>query len=465
MRPKTLLVVVAMLGALLQVGAIARASATDPCSAPQCARGSLTAPNGEALPFDVILPPGYATSGRRYPVVYLLAGGLENQDSWIAGTLLLGPSSLLSFLTALAPAQQAIVVLPYSGTIGWYSDWSNGAHDYETVDTQMLISYIDGHYRTIADRAHRAVAGLSMGGFGAMDFAARHPDLYVAAGSFSGPVDNTDPIWEAVLTGATPAVSIACTLAAGNDPVGVCNGDDPPLADTTGVTPWGDPITDAAIWHGHDPASLDTNLASVNLFVAAGSGIPCTLDDVEPVLMGGEALFHYLSEEFVGVLARDGVAYQTSFPACGVHDFNNWMARLREWWPIMVAALGTPPPTTFSYRSTDAAFSVWGWSVSADAARSPEFLQMSDVTPSGLTLTGSGRTTVTTPPVFAPETSVGLTGATAPSATSDATGRLTFTVDLGPAHTIEEYTPLGLVVAAQPGYFHTSVVTFAVPGT
>ena len=188
------------------------------------------------------------------------------------------------------------------------------------------------------------------------------------------------------------------------------HGDDPPLADVTGVTPWGNAVTDAAIWHGHDPASLATNLASVKLFVAAGSGIPCTLGDADPVLMGGEALFRYLSQEFDGVLTKAGVAYQTSFPACGVHDFNNWMARLREWWPTMVAALGTPPPATFSYRSTDAAFSVWGWSVAADAGRAPEFLQMSDVSDSGLVLTGSGSTTVTTPPLFTPDAAVDLTG-------------------------------------------------------
>src|SRR5438128_1855963 len=60
---------------------------------------------------------------------------------------------------------------------------------WETYHMRELIPWIDSHYPTVADRSGRAIAGLSMGGFGAMTYAAKHPDLFAAAGSFSGAVD------------------------------------------------------------------------------------------------------------------------------------------------------------------------------------------------------------------------------------------------------------------------------------
>src|SRR5207244_819175 len=83
----------------------------------------------------------------------------------------------------------------------WYSDWygvdldgHNGsdaerAPAWETFHVSELVSFVDGQYRTVRSRGGRLVAGLSMGGFGSMIYAARHPDLFVAAGSFSGAVD------------------------------------------------------------------------------------------------------------------------------------------------------------------------------------------------------------------------------------------------------------------------------------
>src|SRR5437773_7393562 len=76
----------------------------------------------------------------------------------------------------------------HDANAGWYSDWVEGSRQWETFHTSVLVRYVDRHFRTLGG-GHRAVAGLSMGGFGAMSYAARHRGLFTAAASFSGAVD------------------------------------------------------------------------------------------------------------------------------------------------------------------------------------------------------------------------------------------------------------------------------------
>jgi S-formylglutathione hydrolase FrmB len=84
--------------------------------------------------------------------------------------------------------------MPEGGLAGWYRDWyghTDGffAPAWETFHVDQLIPWIDGRFNTIEDRSGRAVAGLSMGGFGALQYAGRHPDLFGAVGAFSGGTD------------------------------------------------------------------------------------------------------------------------------------------------------------------------------------------------------------------------------------------------------------------------------------
>ncbi len=73
------------------------------------------------------------------------------------------------------------------GDDGWYSDSVSVPNDkYESYIIKELIPEIDGKYRTIADRPHRIVAGLSMGGYGAMKFGMKYPETFSLIGSFSG---------------------------------------------------------------------------------------------------------------------------------------------------------------------------------------------------------------------------------------------------------------------------------------
>lgn len=87
--------------------------------------------------------------------------------------------------------------MPDGGKGGFYTDWcingAGGQPKWETYLVDQLLPWIDDHYPTMASRSERAVAGLSMGGFGALSYAARHPDLFASASSFSGAIDTNVP--------------------------------------------------------------------------------------------------------------------------------------------------------------------------------------------------------------------------------------------------------------------------------
>lgn len=131
------------------------------------------------IPVIVLLPDGYA-SADRLPAVYLLHGYGDNYKAWDAK----GGAG------AMADRYGAIIVTPDGGVDSWYFDSPvDPTYRYETFITQELIPYIDKHYKTVADRSGRAIAGLSMGGHGALYLAIRHQELFAAAGSMSGGVD------------------------------------------------------------------------------------------------------------------------------------------------------------------------------------------------------------------------------------------------------------------------------------
>ena len=123
----------------------------------------------------------YPTNNKKAcPVVYLLPGACGNNNSWV---------EIKPNLADIADSLHMIFVTP-SVNNSWYFD-SPQHKDvrFETFMSSELIQYIDSHYRTIADRMHRAITGLSMGGHGALHTALRHKDVFGAAGSTSGGVD------------------------------------------------------------------------------------------------------------------------------------------------------------------------------------------------------------------------------------------------------------------------------------
>jgi putative tributyrin esterase len=132
---------------------------------------------GAALPYNVILPADYARAKeRRYPVVYLLHGLGGSAEDWV---------STRTRLADYAAQYPFIVVVP-EGKDGWYTDGLVPNEKFESYFVSELIPDVDRRFRTLASREGRAVAGLSMGGYGSMKFALKHPETFAFAASMSG---------------------------------------------------------------------------------------------------------------------------------------------------------------------------------------------------------------------------------------------------------------------------------------
>jgi S-formylglutathione hydrolase FrmB len=129
----------------------------------------------------VVVKPADYTAGKRFPVIYLLHGFSGNYSDWI---------KKVPAIADLADTYHVIIVCPDGNFAGWYFDSPmNSEWKYETYVAGELINYIDKHYTTLADKKHRAITGLSMGGHGALFLAFKHQDVFGAAGSMSGVVD------------------------------------------------------------------------------------------------------------------------------------------------------------------------------------------------------------------------------------------------------------------------------------
>jgi len=151
----------------------------------------------------VYLPAGYQ-AGRRYPVLYLLHGIAGNQDEW--GGYVRAPA-ILDKLEASARAVPMIVVMPNGRALPddnppaadqvFTPANAAGFEKFERDLLDFLIPAMDAAYPTLADRGHRAIAGLSMGGGQALNFGLGHPERFAWVGAFS-PAPNTRDVAELV---------------------------------------------------------------------------------------------------------------------------------------------------------------------------------------------------------------------------------------------------------------------------
>jgi putative tributyrin esterase len=131
---------------------------------------------GRTMRYRVILPENYAVTERRYPTLYLLHGLWGAYDNWETHT---------DVFLHTRPFE-LIIVMP-EGEDSWYTDSEGASKDkFETYIIKDLVDHIDKTYRTLQDRHGRAIAGLSMGGYGALKFGLKYPDQFIFAGSFSG---------------------------------------------------------------------------------------------------------------------------------------------------------------------------------------------------------------------------------------------------------------------------------------
>lgn len=193
----------------------------------------------------ILVPHSYdPASTHRHPLYVFLHGGLGGFRDWTDH----------GNLEALTDGHDFVAVMPSGGTGGWYRDWQNfGRHGnprWETFHINCLVPWLESQFTIRTDKAGRAIAGVSMGGYGALSYAARHPDMFGAAASFSGAVDLSVPL-VSLLVGVSP-------VAHGR----------PPLA----IHGW--PFRAHASWHAHNPVHLVHQLRDVNITFTCGNGRP-----------------------------------------------------------------------------------------------------------------------------------------------------------------------------------------------
>lgn len=391
---------------------------------------------------NVLLPPRYHQEhGRRYPVLYLFHGAFSDEDSFSTQT------NLLSFTASQPEHLQAIVVMPDGSRLPAGRDWVDGAHPQETFVIKTLLPYIDAHYRTLDDGGHRAGAGFSGGAMNAAVYAARHPELFAAVGSFSGFLDPYDP------TG----IDIVQEFVSYDDDL--CGGTIAPY------DIWGDPDVHPMGWIGHDPVYLARSLHDISVYISSANGVPCDdQGDPDPFLVFAESAVYAMSLSFDQALTEAGVAHTTRFRRCGIHQFSNSNQGLAEFWPQMFEAFGRRRLHPFDYRTGDASASAWDWSFDVPAGRAPEFLDITGASAHGLSLTGSGTVRVTTAPLFGKREPVVVSGLGDQPITlhADDAGRIFFDVTLEAPHALEEYTAAERSAeAADPRYFATRSVVFS----
>jgi S-formylglutathione hydrolase FrmB len=258
----------------------------------------------------LLLPPDWSrTVNRTWPVLWLLHGGADDYTAWTKNT----------DIADLARNSGVIVVMPNGGRCGNYTDWWNygngGSPQWEKFHMTELRQILERGYRA---GTARAIAGNSMGGLGAIEYAARFPGMFRAAAVFSGYLDT--------LHGHVPGDS-----SPGMGPALVC-----PFTDWRRV--WGDPDAQAAIWHAHNPFDLVGRLRGVGLQVASGDGLAGPLGGVpftDPVeqLAGEEA------HEFVARLDALGIPVTSHFYH-GQHSWPYWQRELHAVFPALLASLG-----------------------------------------------------------------------------------------------------------------------------
>jgi len=199
---------------------------------------------GRVVQVQLLLPTGFdAHPATRWPVLYLLPGQSGGHLDW----------TNWSDVEALTAPTDLLVVIPDAGSDdpggSSYTDWWNGGvggpRQWETFHLVELRQLLERNWNA-GDK--RAIAGVSAGGYGAIEYAARKPGMFRFAASYSGVFD--------------PVGNVAFW----NPPQDV----------------WGDPVKQAAVWRAHDPLINAAALRGTALYVAYGNGKPGPFDNGQP---------------------------------------------------------------------------------------------------------------------------------------------------------------------------------------
>ncbi|MER6948836.1 alpha/beta hydrolase-fold protein [Nonomuraea sp. NPDC000554] len=344
-------------------------------------------PLARQITVRIYLPGGYDPArSARYRSLYLLNGGGDSYDEWTT------KADLVSLIASVpGHPYDGIVVMPTGGLSGWYADWAGRTDGYfapkwETYHIAQLIPWVDANFNTVADRSGRGLAGLSMGGYGTLRYAAAHPDVFSVIGAFSPGIDVrakpaqgtlSDSMWQA-------GASIApLDLLNGKFRVNKYDANGLPVLDqdqqrlyrldtlfgahTTSVVD-GRTVYD---WPSANPATLVTQgryapfSGRLGLYAGGCAALPPDPDHPGQVLYGdgddpappecaysttspanteatgvNEAILGSYASAFDATLTGLGVAHRYCY-GTGGHDWGSWPADLVD---FLQYAYGTAPP-------------------------------------------------------------------------------------------------------------------------
>jgi len=198
---------------------------------------------GHAVAYCVLLPPGYdGENTRRYPVLYFLHGLGDNEQMFLHS----GGWNLTEDLWEQHQLGEFLIVTP-AGDSNFYINSRDGRRRYEDFFLQEFLPFIENRYRTRAGHAFRGIAGISMGGYGALRLAFRHPELFGSVSAHS-----------AALIEKLPAVALADSGQTASLRI---------LGDVFGSPP------DRAFWDRNNPLMLarTAHLAGLKIYFDCGS--------------------------------------------------------------------------------------------------------------------------------------------------------------------------------------------------
>ncbi|KXZ58548.1 Diacylglycerol acyltransferase/mycolyltransferase Ag85B precursor [Brevibacterium ravenspurgense] len=352
--------------------------------------------------------------------LFLFHGGGDDFRSWTD----LGRAELHTrgsrFLVVM-PDAGAAVYSRHELAPGEVEDWP----EFHVRELPMLIGDL---YSTCPEL--RVAAGLSMGGYGAMKYAAWRPDLYAAAAAFSSPLipQAAPPLFEILaLRAGAPADSLFGSFKDGD-----------------------------ARWEANSPYDLAENLRGLDIWLSAGSGTPDDAENSSESADVMEAHLHNHGGRFAERLGELGIKHAWAPRETGMHNWFAWQRELKAWLAHATQAdldrspTGTPsrdPRPRFWTSVADGApftfisglpvFEIYGWKVEISRRR-PQIVTFGDVSPSGFTLNGAGTFRVTSPPMFMPGAEASITvrsplGVNPYTTRADASGAISITGQMGAA--------------------------------
>lgn len=306
---------------------------------------------------NVVLPAGYG-SRKCWPVMYLLHGTAEGTAPVSLQWLQIDNGELLKMHIP------AILVIPGSGDSWWVNNWWGGYRHpaWESWLLQDIVPMVANRLHVCPGRSEHSIAGLSMGGYGAMYLATQRPDYFGSVGAFSGVLSPESPNF----------ISIYPTFSAY----------------------WGKPDQFYAI--GHDPLALVDNLRNTRVFVGVGNGVPTAGETDNAVSEFEEAEFDQESIAFVAKARSAGVSVHFDQHA-GSHDALNWLLSLTHMLAWKAFAPVVQNPSSWSFDTVESTGTAWGWGFEFPDYGTPNQIIEFSLSDGVFRARGGGLVTITTP--------------------------------------------------------------------